>query len=201
MNDFVTNKKKLIKELRNGNEKAYEYLYLTYYKVLCLYASSLTKNHAQSEDIVQNTLLKIWTNRKNLQIHGSLKNYLYKSIYNLFINEYTKKKREESILEKLQFSVLQDSIKEEEENIRAKTRRIYAEIDRLPPKSKKIFVLNKLQGFRYKEISEILGISENTVESHISRALKRIRKNILTNNYFFYLLFFLLCWMNYSSNL
>ena len=49
------------------------------------------------------------------------------------------------------------------------------EIDFLPPKSKEIFVMNKKRGLSYKEIANMMNISENTIESHIGRALKRIR--------------------------
>ena len=45
----------------------------------------------------------------------------------------------------------------------------------LPPVRKKVFMLNRLQGLSYKEIAQQLSISINTVEDHMSKALRQIR--------------------------
>ncbi|MEC3907195.1 sigma-70 family RNA polymerase sigma factor [Tamlana sp. 2201CG12-4] len=49
-------------------------------------------------------------------------------------------------------------------------------IDELPPKCKKALLLNKIEGYRYKEIAESMGISVKTVENHISKAFKLLKK-------------------------
>ena len=153
-------------------------LFENYYKVLILYATSLTKNEPKAEDLVQNVFVNLWTKRDTLEIRSSIKSYLYKSVYNLFINDYRKELRNDNVLDKIHYEVLQQSIEEEEHSIKSKLDWVNKEINALPPKSKEIFVMNKRRGLTYKEISKILDISENTVESHISRALNRIRNNI-----------------------
>ena len=59
MHDFNPNKNKLLDELQKGNKKAYRTLFETYYKLLLIYAMSLTRNKCRSEDIVQNAFLKL----------------------------------------------------------------------------------------------------------------------------------------------
>ena len=168
----------MLDKIRVGDKQTYRLLFDNYYKLLILYATSLTKNGPKAEDLVQNAIINLWTKRDTLEIHTSIKSYLYKSIYNLFINDYKKELRNDNALDKIHYGVLLQSIEEEEHSIKSRLDWINKEIDSLPPKSKEIFIMNKRRGLTYKEISKILDISENTVESHISRALKRIRQNI-----------------------
>lgn len=168
----------MLDKIREGDKQTYRLLFENYYKVLILYATSLTKNEPKAEDLVQNVFINLWTKRDTLEIRSSIKSYLYKSVYNLFINDYRKELRNDNVLDKIHYEVLQQSIEEEEHSIKSKLDWVNKEINALPPKSKEIFVMNKRRGLTYKEISKILDISENTVESHISRALKRIRQNI-----------------------
>ena len=54
----------LIEKLKKGDSKAFSYLMDRYYRILCVYANSLTNDNTKSEDIVQNIFVKIWLNRK-----------------------------------------------------------------------------------------------------------------------------------------
>ncbi len=173
--------KTLIDELKKGNKQAYNYLFKYYYKPLCIYCKSLTKDYSQAEDIVQNVIVKIWENRKKLKIRTSVKNYLYTSVYHNFVNEYAKNKREESVLEQVRIRVLNTFIEKDDAVIKEKLNLIDKAIDDLPEKNKKVFILNKKEGYSYEEIAEILNISKNTVENHISNALSRIRKQLVTD--------------------
>ena len=142
----------IIEKLRYGDKDTYRFLFSTYYKILCLYATSLTKNKSEAEDIVQNVFLKIWAKHDQLVISTSLKSYLYKATHNMFLNDYLKKKREESNLDQIHQEVMEKSMEEEEVNIDRKIKWINQEIDGLPKKSKEIFILNKKRGLSYTQI-------------------------------------------------
>lgn|SRR5690606_8436402 len=175
---IIYDEEAILDGIRNGNKEVYRHIFENYFKVLVLYAISLTNDKLRAEDLVQNVLMSLWLKREGIKIQSSLKSYLYKSIHNLFINEYRREERKCTILEQIHYEVLQQSIEEEELYMQMRLEWINKEIELLPPKSKEIFIMNKKRGLSYKEISNILGISENTVESHIGRAMKRIRKNI-----------------------
>ncbi|WP_317172429.1 RNA polymerase sigma factor [Gelidibacter maritimus] len=83
----------LVEALRNGNEHAYSFLMDTYHHQLCVYAYGLTRDYDQAEDIVQNVLVRIWRKRHNLKTDFSFKSYLYRSVYNEFIDHYRKQKK------------------------------------------------------------------------------------------------------------
>lgn len=67
-----------------------------------------------------------------------------------------------------------------EENDSSETlqNRIQLAINTLPEKRKKIFMMNKLEGFKYKEIAETLNISVKTVENQMGAALKHLRNEL-----------------------
>ena len=83
--DFV-----FVEKLKNGDNNAYTLLMNDYYKNLCGYANLFTKDPSKSEDIVQNIFVKIWIYRKKIDPNISIKKYLYKSVYNEFIDQYRK---------------------------------------------------------------------------------------------------------------
>ncbi len=165
-----------VEELRNGEENAYAALYEVYYESLVRYCHNLTQDLALAEDIVQNVFVKIWSNRKNLVITTSLKSYLYRSVFNDFSKEYHRKKRKEKALLEFKAQVLNQMVEMDRELLEKKIRLLDAAIEQLPKKCKRVFLLSKKQGYKYREIATQLDISEKAVEKHISRAIKRLKE-------------------------
>tara|TARA_R110000796_G_scaffold23445_1_gene67087 strand:+ start:24227 stop:24817 length:591 start_codon:yes stop_codon:yes gene_type:complete len=168
----------LIKRLQNGDEKAYIYLVDLYNRRLFGYALSLSNDHALAEDILQNVFLKTWEKRKKLNVHTSLQNYLFKSVYNEFINAY-KRKRSTMILEHKYFEGLERAINlHSEQSFEPIIAQITKEIENLPPKCQQIFVLSKKEGLTNIEISEYLNVSKKTVEAQITKAFGILRERL-----------------------
>ncbi|MEO8254507.1 MAG: RNA polymerase sigma factor, partial [Flavobacterium sp.] len=111
-NEDFSDNDTLIASLKNGEEMAYVYLVDTYHNKLCIYANSLIKNVYSAEDIVQNVFIKIWKQRTRLKADRSLKSFLYKSVYNEFIDLYRKNQSllsiEKSYYEALDAIVLEE---------------------------------------------------------------------------------------------
>ncbi|WP_348647869.1 RNA polymerase sigma-70 factor [Arenibacter sp. F20364] len=168
----------LIKRLQKGDEKAYVNLVDLYNRRLFGYALSLTNDHALAEDILQNVFLKTWEKRKKLNVHTSLQNYLFKSVYNEFINAY-KKNRSTMILEHKYFEGLEKAVYiHNEQSFEAIIAQITKEIQNLPPKCQRIFVLSKKEGLTNIEISEHLNVSIKTVEAQITKAFGILREKL-----------------------
>ncbi|WP_262482846.1 RNA polymerase sigma factor [Aquimarina longa] len=165
-----------MEELKKGNEFVYRRLYEMHYNELCTYIFSLSRDKQQAEDIVQNVMLKIWKNKKKLNINTSVKSYLYKACYYELIDFYKKNKKELNYIEQVQKDALDIFIDEEEDFVKNQLERVKSEIEKLPPKCKEIFILNKIQGFKYREVAEQLDISIKTVEAQMSKAMSRIKK-------------------------
>ncbi len=172
--------KLLIERLKNGEEAAFIYLVDRYNRRLFGYAMTLTSNHAQAEDILQNVFLRTWEQRKKLYIKSSLQNYLFKSVYNEFINQY-KKSRSTMILEQRYFEGLERAVTLQEDSpVEKVIARITKEIQNLPPKCKEVFLLSRKEGLTNLEISEHLNISIKTVEAQLTKAFGVLRKKLGT---------------------
>ncbi len=169
----------LTERLISGDCKAYDLLMNSYYQLLCVYAQSLCHDHAMAEDIVQNVFVKIWVKRKKINPDLSIKSFLYKSVYNEFIDQYRKNKPV-LYLEKKYFEAIDVAVEMETEELDALIKLMNAEIDNLPSKCKEIFLLNKKEGLTHTEISEYLHISIKTVEGHITRAFKILTEKLGT---------------------
>lgn len=168
----------LIESLRNGDEGAYMYLIDTYHHPLCVYANSLIKNIYSSEDIVQNVFLKIWEQRTRLKSDHSLKSFLYKLVYNEFIDLY-RKNQSLFTLEKNYYNTINSVVLEDDsESFQKILNVVNKEISNLPPKCKEVFILSKKEGLTNIEIAEHLDVSIKTVEAQITKAFSILRSTL-----------------------
>lgn len=172
------NNSQLIDALKSGDPKAYSFLVDTYHHKLCVYAFSLIHDKDSAEDIVQNVFISTWRKRDQLKVDFSIKGFLYKSVYNEFIDHYRKLK---SVfpLEKKYMEALTDIVEEEDDHSLERIIKIIEkEIQKLPPKCKEVFLLSKENGLTNIEISEYKNISIKSVEAHITKAFSLLRKSI-----------------------
>ncbi|MBU2950598.1 RNA polymerase sigma-70 factor [Tamlana agarivorans] len=167
-----------LKKLKKGNQEAYNYLVDLHHHELCVYARGLSRDPFLAEDIVQNVFLKLWEQRNKLNGKFSVKGFLYRSVYNEFIDQYRKNTRL-TAMEKHYNSKLNALV--EEENA-ANTSKLIAlvkkEIQTLPPKCKEVFLLSKQEGLTNVEIADYLKVSTKAVERQMTRAFCIIREKV-----------------------
>ena len=133
---------------------------------------------AVAEDIAQEVFIKLWENRHNLKVELSLKSYLYTIANNLALNHI----RHNKVVLKFQ----QEWTHETQENSTPQDQFERAEfhdnlikaIEELPEQNRIVFMMSRFDELSYKEISERLDISIKTVEGHIGKALKTLRKSL-----------------------
>lgn len=178
MKVHFSNDSDLIVALKKGNTIGYTFLVNSYHKKLCVYANSLANDRDLAEDIVQNVFMSIWKNRLKLKDDFVIKSYLYKSVYNEFIDQYRKHK-EVLKLDKKYIDALMEVVEEEEDkSLDQLIKIVKKEIENLPPKCKKIFLLSKEEGLTNIEIAEYLNVSIKSVEAHITKAFGILRKSM-----------------------
>lgn len=169
----------LIQGLAEGNSRIFDYIFLHYYSVLVAYVVKQGITNAAAEDIVQDFFIKLWLNRNSLSINGSLKNYFFTSIrnrcYDYFRHEKVEEKAKEVILLDNESEKYTDRDHIAESDLREL---INMAVEKLPEKCKKVFIMNRFKHMKPADIAEIEGVSVRTIEGHIGKAYKLLRKEL-----------------------
>ena len=172
--------------IKNGDVKVFEALFQEFYPSMCMVATKFITDQNAAEDIAQEAFIKLWEKRETYDDIPNLKTFLYVSVKNLCFNHIRDKKNTVDYTSpevENQEAIFKDLVIEEEAY-----RIIEDAVNALPPQSARI-VKMYLDGKQNKEISEILGISVNSVKTLKYNALNSL-KTIL-KEYFYVLLLFL----------
>ena len=170
----------LKRNLKTGNKVAYKFVFDTYYDWLCNYVFKLSGNRGLAKDLVQEVMIKLYEKRHKIHIETNLRSYLFSMCHNQFLNHVRDAKKRPDLLDKIEWSTIYESYMEltdETDAFEENLKKLEALLDLLPPKCREIFVLNKLEKRKYREIARDLGLSVKTVESQMSKALRNIREH------------------------
>ena len=168
------------------SEVDYEAVFKTYFLPLRKYACLFVPVQI-AEDIIQDILVHLWENRENLIIHTSLEAYLFRSVYHRCISSIKLQNLRSRHLTQIEIDLRHDEMRFFDSDENEAIRKLFMNdlnvelnqaINSLPSKCREVFEMSFLQDYRNKEISEKLNISVNTVESHITNALKALRKKL-----------------------
>lgn len=168
-----------INGLRHSNEEVYEQLFRCYYERLCNYANTIVKNDDEAEEIVQTTFLQLWEKRLEVEIHTSMKSYLYRMVHNTCLNRLKHQKVKQLHSEYCQNQTEEFGNCASSELIGKELQlQINKAIDMMPNQCKTVFELSRFENLTYSEIAEHLNISIKTVEKHKMKALKILREQL-----------------------
>jgi RNA polymerase sigma-70 factor (ECF subfamily) len=166
----------LIKGLRDGDEAIYQSVFRLHYENLCKYAFTIVKDADDAKDIVQALFMKMWEKKDEMMIAGTLKSYLYKAVHNLCLNKLEHRDV------RLKFRTVEGSkindVQHPEVFPDELEGRIKTIIQNLPSQCRTIFMMSRYEEMKYAEIASALGISVNTIENQVSKALRILRDSL-----------------------
>lgn len=145
-------------------------LYLTYYSKLVRFAKEFVIQEEDAENITQDVFIILWEKRDFIGHIDNMNAYLFRLVRNKCLDYLKHKVFEQRYMECMQTSYEADVTEDNDTEIL-----IRAAINSLPKRCRDIFLLSRVEGLKYKEISEQLGISVNTVECQMGIALKKLR--------------------------
>lgn len=176
----MTEKQQIISLKTFGDEAAFRKLYDQWSGRLYGFVMKISNGERDlAEDIVQDVFITIWTNRETLDETKSFGNYLCKIAKSRLLNIYKHR-----LVETMYAKMFADtrSIKEnstsETVDVHFLDEFMHLIVEELPDARRRVFEMSRFEGLSNKEISAKLGISENTVEQHIRKALKLVRSRI-----------------------
>jgi RNA polymerase sigma-70 factor (ECF subfamily) len=172
--------KELMREIKADNMLAFDTLYNRYSKKVYQFGEAILRSQGESENLMQDVFLKLWENRHQVQKDSSVKYYLFTTTYNSAISIIRKKAREAEYMDYLKsIQVVDPGPVDTELEYKELSEKLEEAIGRLPGRQREVYVLHKIKGLKYGEIAEQLNISVNTVENHMARALRAVRKQLI----------------------
>ena len=188
MNDLTGYVKsgQLIKELKAGEESAFDFLFRSRYKKLCRFAWAFVGDYSVAEDIVQELFSNIWRKKETIDERQSIDNYLYVSVRNACYTHLRVKKQNVELSALLNEAIVPDWECDFESPV---LRTIWNAVEALPLQCKGVFKLVVLEDMKYREVADCMGISVNSVKTQMRIAYKELRAKLDRNQML--LLFFL----------
>lgn len=167
----------LSKGILEGNRRIFDYIFLSHYSGLVIYATRLGLDMTAAEDAVQDVFLNLWNQRAKIYFTTSVKAYLFTCVRNKCYNILKHRKTSLNI-QNLASAAVND-VDSRDYVIESELRkRIDEAIARLPEKCRKIFILNQIEGIRPAKIAIMENISIRTVENHIGKAYRLLRQDL-----------------------
>lgn len=171
--------KELFSRIAESDESAFRDLYLRYGKILFPFLQNLTKSETATDDLIQETLLRIWLHRDRLSDVEYPRAWIHRIAANLAINWLRKEAVEESTVREFGRRPGQH-IDHPESTFAVQAIRTIVQqtLDAMPAQRRRIWLLHREQGMKATEIASELGISNSTVKNTLVTAARFIREQV-----------------------
>ncbi|SKC86675.1 RNA polymerase sigma-70 factor [Ohtaekwangia koreensis] len=161
--------------MADKNLNTFEQLFRELFKPLCSFSFKYVGDWDEAKGLVHDVFVTVWEKFDTLPSDTNYRSYLYTAVRNRSLNHIRDNKKH----------VILENVKEEalvENNTSLETSELEREIEigiqSLPEKCRMVFELNRMEGLKYAQIAEKMGISIKTVEAQMSKALSVLREHL-----------------------
>lgn len=169
-----------IKELKDGDEFYFRRVFDEYHQKLYFFILYKIRSEYIAEEVVQMAFTKLWQCRKTLQEEYTISTQLFRIANTILIDFLRKYNNRDAVTASLDGLDIEEGVDSTNEKVSGAElqKRISEAVNDLPPVRKQVFEMSREQGMSYREIAATLSVSSRTVETHIYKALKQIKKHI-----------------------
>ncbi len=164
--------------LRAGDTAALERIFIALQPRVFRFLWVRTRSLEMSEDLVQETFLRLWDGRDRLRPTDRLETYVFRTASNLLTDTLRRDERHRE----LQAANVKPEVSATTSSDSAESKRLAQIVDHivatLPDASRTAFALSRYEELTHKEIAEVMDISVKTVEKHISKALQVLKTEL-----------------------
>ncbi|HEY8894200.1 MAG TPA: RNA polymerase sigma-70 factor [Niastella sp.] len=190
------NEQLLLNGLRQGDQACFDQLYQLYSERLYINLLKLVKHPETAEEILQDIFIQVWEKRTTIEIHTSIRAYLFRVGENKVYDFYRKVRRDKVLYAHVKAAASEQYTHIEETLLfRENEQLLHAAVAALPPQRRQVFELCKFQGKTYEQVSALLGISTSTINDHIVKATRSIRQYFYSHDHTAGALLLFAAWM------
>lgn len=186
----------LVAGLQEGSRESFRFFYDRYFIPLFYFARGYVTDQQAAEDIATEAFIRLWKKHPDFETAVRIKNFLFLAARNLSV-DFLRRKKSRQHRDEAFTSLVAEPTEEtlaREEITGALFQCIYEEAEKLPEQLGQVFRLAYIKGLSNEEISNRMGISDQTVRNYKTSALKTIRNALAGKDLFGLLLF--ICWYN-----
>lgn len=187
-----TIEKEYVIGLTKGSYKDFTSLYKIYSPRLYAFVFDLVRSQTVTKDIVQETFIKIWVIRTQVDVTLSFKSFLFTIARNLVLNEFRRQLNNPVFTDYIEYTNcadLAENTTERQMDFDAFNRRLQLAKQKLTSRQREIFELNKEAGLSPVEIARKISISEQSVRNQLSASLQILKKEMADYNFLFAVFF------------
>jgi len=177
--------RRLWENIKKGNKESLKILHDRYFHQMILYTLKSVHETGEVEELVSDCFIKLWENKKKIEIKESVKSYLFFVLRNSIVDNYRAKRIITESLEQEQVTDIADEFYFDEQSRYAD---LYHTINKLPVQRKKILEMAVFDEMTYQEIADSLEISKNTVKTQIGRAYRFLKENLNSKSFLYFIL-------------
>ena len=170
--------KVLIDKMKGGDKESFDQIFRRFYKPLTRFCIRFVGDGDQAAEIVQDLFVKLWTSREKLTFNTSFESYMLRSVRNSAITYINKERAHTGVNERIytdESDATDPSETLQSNNLEASYQKVLAT---MPEKRREVFLASRFDGLKYTEIAEKMGLSQKTVEAHMSAAIKQLREGL-----------------------
>lgn len=194
----IHNERELFAKIAEGNEIAFKELFHLYIPLLYPVIFPIIKLGDATEDVIQETFLKLWIYRDKLPEIETPRAWIFRIAYHQAFTLLRKNANQQKLSKKIASSQKIDFLKNEQEELmsfKALAKQVKEAVNQLPTQQKKVYQLSRDKGLKIEEIAKEMNLSQQTIKNTLVRALKFIRAHVKQSG----LLYFLISYILYKN--
>ncbi len=173
-----------ISSIPGEDRNSFRKIFCSYYQPLCHLSMSYLKDEDEAKEVVQDSFLKLWEVRSDLNENSNLRNFLFTLVKNNCLNILKRRQillKHHEKIRWIEMSYQYESLKRigdhymEFDELQDK---IVQAVEKLPESCRVVFKMSRFEDLKNREIAEKLAVSQKTVEAHLTKALKILRTEL-----------------------
>jgi RNA polymerase sigma-70 factor (ECF subfamily) len=171
--------------LANDDKNSFKIIFRKLYQPLCYLSLQYLADEDEAKEVVQGAFLKLWETRHELSHESNLRNFLFTIVKNNCLNILKHRQillKHHNEIRSLELHYQYESLSRmdfDSMEIDELKEKIDAAIRNLPEHCRVVFEMSRYEDLKNREIAEKLGVTQKTIEAHLTKALKILRNDLI----------------------